>query len=166
NGKKMTRLQLDFDQQLYDGQGNDVLTVAEAVDIIIDLQAEDLTLQMSKPHSSDEKPYVVFELEFAIPKGIYFIDTSGKKREISRFHIIGHCVRETELVDVQSGSFGSAQVAFGKTRTIDANSFISIVEHEDKRNTAALLLPSEKGIIHIIDLKDVRNQRVDANPET
>ena len=56
------------------------------------------------------------------------------------------------------GSFGSAQVAFGKTHTVDANSFISIVEHEDKPNTAAFILPSEKGEPRIVDLKEAKSE--------
>lgn len=154
---QINTLKLDFDQQLYDREGHDVLTVNEAIEIIIDIQAEDLIKQIRNPDINNQKPYTVFEMEFGIPEGTYLMDTSGIKREISSFLIIGHCVREAELVDLQSGSFGSAQVAFGKTRTIDAKSLVSIVEHEDKPNTAALMLPSEsKGIIRIVNLREAK----------
>lgn len=150
-------LQLDFNQQLYDREGYDVLIVNEAIEIIMDIQGEDLIKQMKQPDIDLQKPYTVFEMEFGIPAGTYLVDLSGTKQEINSFLIIGHCVRETELVDLKSGSFGSAQVAFGKTRTIDAKSLISIVEHEDKPNTAALMLPSEnKNIIRIINLKEAK----------
>jgi hypothetical protein len=58
---------------------------------------------------------------------------------------------------MNNSSFGSAQIAFGKTCTVDAKSLVSIVEHEDKPNTIEIMLPSEsKGMIHIVDLRGVK----------
>lgn len=107
NGQIST-LKVDFNQQLSERAGNDLLTVSEVIDLIMDINAEDLVKQMGKPTSNDQKPYTVFEMELSIPEGTYLVDTSGIRREISRFLIIGHCVREAELVDMQSSSFGSA----------------------------------------------------------
>jgi hypothetical protein len=45
---------------------------------------------------------------------------------------------------MEDGSFGSAQIAFGKTKAVDAKSLVTIIEHEEGPNTAAILLPSDK----------------------
>jgi hypothetical protein len=54
---------------------------------------------------------------------------------------------------MEDGSFGSAQVAFGRTKTVDEKSLVTIVEREDGPNTAAIWLPSnDKEIVNIASL--------------
>ncbi len=78
NGQK-NRLQVDFDQQLFDREGHDVLIVHEAIEVIIDIQAEDLIKQIGEQSINNQKPYTVFEMEFGIPEGTYLVDTSVKE---------------------------------------------------------------------------------------
>ena len=58
---------------------------------------------------------------------------------------------------MQIGSFGTAQIAYGKTETIDKESLVTIAEREDKPNTAAIMLPTnDKGVTRIVDLREVK----------
>jgi|SRR5260370_37537580 hypothetical protein len=97
-------------------------------------------------------------MEFNVPEGTCFIDLSGTMWDINKLLIIGHYVCEgTELVNMQIVSYGSAQVAFGKTSKVDAKSLVSIVEHENGPNTAAIMLPSDnERMTGIIDLREVK----------
>lgn len=151
-------LQLGFDQQLYEKNAQETLTVGEAIDIIIDIYLEDIAKQMKIPESSNQAPYVIFKMEFNVPDGTYFIDSSGTKWDVSKLLIIGHYVCEgTELVNMQSVSYGPSQVAYGKTKRVDAKSLVSIVEHENGPNTAAIMLPlGKEKMIDIIDLREVK----------
>jgi hypothetical protein len=178
---QMNTLELEFNQQLYDSEGNDTLIVQEVIDIIIDMNIESLILQMARPgsenvsetlneaasiqrpnegiriNSNDQKLYTIFKMEFGVPDGTYFTDILGVKREISKLCIIGHFSSESELVNMQSNSFGSAHIAFGKTHTLDPKSLVSIVEHENGSNTAAMMLYSgDKDLAHIVNLREVK----------
>ncbi len=96
-------------------------------------------------------------MEFSVPDGIYFTDTLGRKREVNKLCIIGHCSNESELVNMQNNSFGPAQIAFGKMHTLDPKSLVSIVEHENGPHTAAIMLHSNnKNENYIINLRPVK----------
>src|SRR2546423_3686608 len=127
----INRLELDLDQQLYTEEGNNapVVTVREAIEIILDIHAEHITEQLGKTNP-DEHTYSIFKMQFRVPNGTSFVDTSNVRRKISSLLIIGHSHRETELIEMEDGSFGSAQIAFGTTKTVDAKSLVTIVEHE------------------------------------
>ena len=150
---QINALELDLDQQLYTEEENDVLTVTvrEAIEIILDLHAKHITEQL-RGANINEHPYTIFQMEFNVPEGTYLVDAFNIRREINRLSIIGHSHRETELIDMQNGSFGSAQITIGKTKAVEARSLITIVEHEEGPNTAAIMLSSnDKEIIKIID---------------
>jgi len=150
-------LELNFNQQLYDREGIDVLTVRELIDIIMNMSVEDLTLEMEESGTNNRKKYTVFQMDFSVPDGIYFTDTLGTKRELGKLCIIGHSSCESELVNMQNNSFGPAQIAFGKTHTLDPKSLVSIVEHENGPNTAAMMLHSDnKDIADIVNLREVK----------
>lgn len=155
---QLDRLQIDLDQQLYTEADNDiaVVTVREAIGIIIDIYAEHI-LQRMQGTDLNKDTYAIFKMGFPVPNGTFFIDTSNIRRKISSLIIIGHSNRETELVDLEEGSFGSAQIAFGKTKAIDEKSLITIVEREDGPNTAAIMLQSDNNdTINIVDLREAK----------
>ncbi len=149
---------LDLDQQLYSKEDNDapVVTVREAIEIILDIHAEHITEQLRQTNP-DKDTYSIFKMEFRVPKGTSFVDTSNVRWKISSLVIIGHSHRETELIEMEDGSFGSAQIAFGKTKTVDAKSLVTIVEHEAGLNSAAILVPSnDKEVVNIVDLREAK----------
>jgi hypothetical protein len=157
---QINTLQLDMDQSLYTKAENELIevTVREAIEIIIDTHAEQIIEQL-KETNIKEHTYAVFQMEFNAPQGTYLIDASNIRREINSLCIIGHGTCESELVDMQDGSFGSAQIAFGKTKTVDTQSLITIVEQEEGPNTAALMFPSnDKETINIVDLREVKKR--------
>ncbi len=60
---------------------------------------------------------------------------------------------------MQNKSFGSAQLSFGKTRDIDKNALISIVENKNQLNSAAIMIkPSQEQNGKIIKLRTVKSQ--------
>jgi hypothetical protein len=155
---QINKLELDLDQDLYTEEDNGlpIGSVREAISIIIDSNAEHITEQL-KGANPNEDTYTIFQMEFSVPRGTYIVDTSNVRRKINSLVIIGHSNRETELIDMEDGSFGSAQIAFGKTKTVDAKSLVTIVEHEEGPNTAAILLPSDKkDSINIVDLREAK----------
>ncbi len=156
---QINTLELDLDQQLYTEEENDVLevTVREAIGLIIDLHAESIIEQL-RGTNTNEHPCTIFQMEFNVPEGTYLVDASNIRQEINRLSIIGHSYSETELIDMQDGSFGSAQIAFGKTKTVDARSLVTVVEHENGPNTAAIMLPTNKEeLVTIVDLRATEN---------
>jgi hypothetical protein len=157
NGQTNT-IELGFDQQLYEKNAQETFTVGEAIDIILDIHLVDITKQMEEADCSKQAPYAIFKMEFPVPESTCFIDHSGTEWDVNKLLIIGHYVCEgTELVNMQSGSYGPAQIAFGKTSQIEAKSLVSIVEHEKGPNTAAIMLPNDnEGMIGIIDLREVK----------
>jgi hypothetical protein len=69
---------------------------------------------------------------------------------------IGHFSSQSELVNMQNNSFGPAQIAFGKMHTLDPKSLVSIIEHENGPNTAAMMLHSNnKNENYITNLREV-----------
>lgn len=162
---KTSTLKLDFTQEMYDEEEHDLLTVKETIDVMMDIYYEEVVNQLRDPAGNDQKPYVVFQLEFRLPENTYFMDTTGIKRQIGKLLLIGRALRERELVNLQNGSFGSAQVAFGKTLSVDAESLVSIVEYEDKANTAAIMLPTEnKEMVRIVNLREAKTKLLENVP--
>jgi len=158
-------VKLDFNRQisLSAEEDSEMLTVYEMIGLIIDIYAEDIMKQLREQSVNEQRPYIVFSMVRDVPGNIFFIDNLGVKRKVSKLHIIGRAVYESELVNMQQGSFGSAQVAFGKTHEIDAESIISIVEYEDKPGTAAILLPpdsqTQDSIINLREVKEAIEAR-------
>jgi hypothetical protein len=121
------------------------------------VNVEQIILKVVGLDYKNRSPYIHFEISFSLPISTNIMDNSGIKQEVREFILIGHCVPETELINMRIGSYGTAQIAYGKTETIDKKSLVTIVEREDKPNTAAFMLPmKDKGVTHIVDLKEVK----------
>jgi hypothetical protein len=157
-GKRSSPIELNPDQQLHGSDDEDeILMVREVVDLLIGENAENIVKQLGHSAINEQKPYVLFTLEFPFPANTYTVDPSGVKQEVIALHVFLRGSRENEAINMQHGVFGPAQIAFGTTRTIDPKALLSIVEHEqeNKPNTAAILLPSSTSGIRIVDLKQV-----------
>lgn len=72
---QMNTMELGFDQQLYEKNAQETLTVGEAIDIIIDIHLEDIAKQMKGSDISKQAPYVIFKMEFNVPDGTCFRDS-------------------------------------------------------------------------------------------
>lgn len=125
----------------------------------MDSYAEDIVQGKRELSVNNQTSYTVFELDFSLPKGICFVDTLSIEWDVSKLHIIGHYSYETELINMQSNTFGTAQVAFGKTSEVDEKALVTIVEHENnnKPNTTAIMFPpNNKGMTGILNLREVK----------
>ncbi len=153
----MNTRELDFEHQLYLGEEQELFTVKDVIDIFMGMNAEQIILEVVGLDYKNRTPDIHFEIRFSLPVSTYIMDIPGKKQEIREFILLRHCILETELINMQIGSFGTAQIAYGKTETIDKKSLVTIVEHEDKPNTAAIMLPTkDKGVTRIVDLREVK----------
>ena len=149
--------ELDFEHQLYLGEEQELFTVKEVIDIFIDMNADQILLEVVGLDYKNRSPYTHFEIRFSLPVSTYILDISGTKHEVREFYLIGHYILETESFNMQIGSFGTAQIAYGKTEKIDKKSLVTIVEREGKPNTAAIMLPTkDKGVTRLVDLREVK----------
>ena len=124
----------------------------------MDMNNEQIVLDITGPDYKNRSPYTVFEIRFRLPLKTY-IDVSGTKHEIVEFILIGHCTREAEQINMQMASFGTAQIAFGKTEAIDAKSLVSIVEREGTTSTAAIMLnKKDKDKTEIVNLRSITEE--------
>ncbi len=153
-------LELDFGQQLYLEleEEQEIFTAKEIIDIFIAMNHEQIVLDITGPEYKNRSPYTIFEIRFSLPVKAY-MDISGTKHEIIEFFLIGHCTREAEQINMQIASFGTTQIAFGKTEAIDAKSLVSIIEREDTTSTAAIMLnKKDKDINQVVDLREIKEE--------
>jgi hypothetical protein len=149
--------QLEMDQQLFNINGEELITVKEVFGIFLDMPLDNYE-QDRNQKTQDRPKYTVFKLDCPLPKNTFFIDPQGDHMENISLHFIGHEEIEYELINMQNKSFGSSQVSFGKTGNIDKNALISIVENEHQLNSAAIMIkPSQERNDEIIKLRAVKS---------
>jgi hypothetical protein len=136
-------LSLEMNHQLVEVDGKEIITVEEVFGVFLDMSLEDFAKD-TETKTDDKQRYIVFTLESSLPENTFSIDGNGKKHKVLSLKFIAHAKQETELVNMHRGSFGSAQISFGNTENIDANALVTIVEHEYKSNTAAMMIRSKK----------------------
>jgi hypothetical protein len=155
-----TSFLLDKDQEIHIENEGFIFTVEELVSRLSDLYLEKMWGNEKLSSDYKEGKYFVFTCDFPLPENEAYMWIEDIKCFIHGIKVLGHYTYETELVSLENKSFGSAQVAFGHTQQIDKESLISIVEHKDKPDSAALMFASEnKDSTHIVTLRPVNQKK-------
>jgi hypothetical protein len=155
SSEQVLSIQLERSHQLTNVDGEEFITVEELFSVFLDMSLDSHTQDQGASTMGDTK-YAVFKLDCPLPEGMLYTNIDGEIVEVEALHFIGHEKKEYELVKMQNGTFGSSQISFGKTSNIHKDALVSIVENQERPNTAAIMIKDDKkNVEEIVNLRRV-----------